>query len=119
MAHKRGEIVDEIPNAIPMNTLRGIPLDICYYLSNNRIYKRLVSGKYRALVKQETRKEYQHYFFRDRNKKKLTLNVNKMHLLTYNPNEVAKEESKETPKEESKEAPKEEKSKDEPSIEII
>jgi hypothetical protein len=79
---KRGEILDTIGESIEVNTLRNIPLDVSYYISNNRVFKKLRNGKFRALVKQETRPEYKHYFFRDKNKKKLTLNANKLNLLS-------------------------------------
>jgi hypothetical protein len=107
MTHKKGEIVDEIENALPVNMLRGIPLEICYYLANNRVYKKLCNGKFRVLVKQESRPEYQHYFFRDKDKKKLTLNVNKLNLLTYSADVVneEKEEQERINKEYKKEEP--------------
>jgi hypothetical protein len=96
--HKHGEIVDEIGDAIEVNTLRGILLDISYYVVNGRVFKKLVSGKYRALVKQETRPGYKHYFFRDKNKKKLTLNANKLDLLTFTPDNKPQSEEIESVK---------------------
>jgi hypothetical protein len=94
--HRHGEIVDNIGEAIEVNTLRGILLDISYFVVNDRVFKKLVSGKYRALVKQETRPGYKHYFFRDKNKKKLTLNANKLNLLTFTPKETQNAEEKVT-----------------------
>jgi hypothetical protein len=84
VTHKKGDIVNELVNAIEVNAMGAIPLDINYYVCDGRVYKKLKNGKFRALVKQDSRKEYQHYFFSDKNKKKLTLNANKLDLLNFN-----------------------------------
>jgi hypothetical protein len=95
-SHKRGEVVDDIGEALEVNTLRGILLDISYFVANDRVFKKLVNGKYRSLVKQETRPGYKHYFFRDKNKKKLTLNASKLNLLTFTTNSSTAVEEKTT-----------------------
>ncbi|GHU25898.1 hypothetical protein FACS189472_19030 [Alphaproteobacteria bacterium] len=84
MQHNKGEILDSLNSAEfrEVNCLRGIPLEFTYYVIDDKVYKKIKNGKFRTLVKQETRPEYNHYFFRDKNKKKLTLNAKKLHLLT-------------------------------------
>jgi hypothetical protein len=84
MSHKKGEICDVLEDAKMVNTTRNKALDCCYYVAYNTVFKKLKNGKFRELVKQESRPEYKHYFFRDKDtKKKLTLNANKLDILTY------------------------------------
>ncbi|GHU18266.1 hypothetical protein FACS189472_06340 [Alphaproteobacteria bacterium] len=66
-----------------VNTLRKSELYIPIYVANDRLYKRLENGKYRSLVLQTKRPEYNHYFLQDKNKKKLTINAHKLDLLTW------------------------------------
>jgi hypothetical protein len=84
LVHKRGEIIDELPeNATKVNCLKGLILDVEYWVFEGKIYKKNSKGKYRTLVKQEKRTEYPHYFFRAKeDKRKLTLHANKLNLLT-------------------------------------
>jgi hypothetical protein len=86
VSRRKGEILDELQNAKKVNALRGIPLDCEIYECEGKLYKKRPSGGYRELVRQDSRLEYPHYFLRDKNKKKLTINVNKLHLLTYKDN---------------------------------
>jgi hypothetical protein len=80
---RKGENLDELVDAKKVNTLRDIPLDCEIYECGGKLYKKRPNGKYRELIKQDSRLEYPHYFLRDKNKKKLTVNANKLHLLTF------------------------------------
>jgi hypothetical protein len=78
---EKGEILNV--TARKVNALREEQLDIEYFVAGDKIYKQLKDGKYRALVLQSRRDEYKHYFLRRIDKKKLTVNVKKLDLLTY------------------------------------
>jgi hypothetical protein len=80
---QKGEIIELTEEPKKVNRLRGTELDITLYVVNGRLYKRLKDGKYRSLVLQTKRPEYNHYFLRDKDKKKLTVNVHKLDLLTW------------------------------------
>jgi hypothetical protein len=83
VVHKKGEIVQNLDNALKVNCLRNEMLDVELYISNNRLYKKLNNGHYRALVLQERKDKWNHYFLRNKDKKKLTINADKLFLLTF------------------------------------
>jgi hypothetical protein len=95
MQRAKGEIIELVEEPKKVNRLRGVELDITLYVVNNRLYKKLKNGKYRALVLQTKRPEYNHYFLRDKDKRKLTVNVHKLDLLSWvdtNPKTELKDE---------------------------
>ena len=82
---RKGDIVDEsfMRNARMVNKLKNEFLDVDYYIQDGVMYKKLPSGFYRSLVKQDSRPEYPHYFLRDIGKRKMTINANKLDKLTF------------------------------------
>jgi hypothetical protein len=84
IVRRRGEIKTiDMANAKKINACRGVLLDCEYYECDNKLYKKLPNNQFRELVKQDFRPEYNHYFLRDKNKRKLTINANKLDLLSY------------------------------------
>jgi hypothetical protein len=90
--HRTGEIVKDLVDPRKVNCLRSNVLDVEYYIANNKMYKKLKSGKYRELVLQVKNPRYIHYFLRDKNQKKLTVSFKKLCDLTYCPQEFLTEE---------------------------
>jgi hypothetical protein len=81
--HTKGEILTTISDFRKVNALREEQLDVEYFVAKDKLYKKLKNGNYRALVLQSKRPEYQHYFLRSKEKRKLTINAKKLDLLTY------------------------------------
>jgi hypothetical protein len=96
--HNKGEIKTTIPCNIDgsparkVNCLRSYILDIEYYVADNKIFKKLKSGKYRELVLQNKNPWYVHYFLRDKDHRKLTVSVKKLKDLTFAEPEFLTEE---------------------------
>jgi hypothetical protein len=85
MTHRTGNIINELPEgAKKVNCISKTLLDVDYWIHDGKIYKKTPNGKFRELVKQTKRPTYNHYFFRSKeDKKKLTLNVNKLDQLVF------------------------------------
>ena len=85
LQRRKGEVVSEsfMEDAKVVNMLKNKLLDVDYYIKDGKLYKKLNNGMFRALVKQDKRPEYHHYFLRDDEKRKLTINANKLDKLTY------------------------------------
>jgi hypothetical protein len=91
MSHRTGAIIIEIPNeSRKVNCIecgcKITMLDVDYWVHDGKVYKKTPDGKFRELVRQTKKATYNHYFFRSKeDKKKLTLNVNRLDRLTFEP----------------------------------
>ncbi|GHU18487.1 hypothetical protein FACS189472_06880 [Alphaproteobacteria bacterium] len=63
---RKGEILENLVDSKKVDCLRGTVLDTELYVANDKLYKPLKNGKFRELVKQDSRPEYNHYFLRDK-----------------------------------------------------
>ncbi|GHU20986.1 hypothetical protein FACS189472_13270 [Alphaproteobacteria bacterium] len=96
IVRRKGEILENLGESKKVNCLREEILDIELYVANDKLYKPLKNGKFRELVKQDSRPEYNHYFLRDKDKKKLTLNAHKLDLLMWTEPKIELKSEEET-----------------------
>jgi hypothetical protein len=77
------KLFDALKDAKPVNLYKNIMLDKDYYVSEDKIYKRLSCGLFRPLKVQENKCHYKHYLVKDMNNKRMTVNVRLIKNLTY------------------------------------